>query len=177
MGTFHAVAWFTRDPNMEGVIPSMALAEVLMRRRSSWGGLIIGISVCSQACGDGAPMGPDLALDSAQSSTSSDDQGATSAALSDMPCEVSSLLSTYCISCHQRSLASVDELKMPGHDGPGTMADEAVQRMRASNSSRMPPDGNAPSANEIAAFSAWVKQGLPVEGCAAADAGARDAAL
>lgn len=100
----------------------------------------------------------------------SDAGGVTPGATSNLPCDVSALLSKSCGSCHgsptafgaPMSLVSWDDLAKPAPITMGrTVRDVALERMK-SDARPMPPAPHPRvSAAEIAAFDAWLKQGAP----------------
>ena len=127
------------------------------------------------ACADsGQPAGP---------STSSFDPNGSSAdagadvlgddAVSGLPCEVATLLSTYCVSCHgmtkvagvPMSLLSRAELAAASESEPTkSYAALSIERMRATNRP-MPPAGKQVLESEIQAFEAWLEAGMPEGNC------------
>jgi cytochrome c553 len=159
-----------------------------MRRRSLVSLLVLTMTA---ACGDdGGPAGPaaeplqgvagqaedagrDGGVTSADSAAPTAD-GATQgggAAASGLPCEVSALLGTYCVSCHGAtpipgvpvSLVSYADLSAPF---PGNKSISTAESARQSlESGRMPPGATKPSSAEIAAFAAWVDAGSPETSC------------
>lgn len=90
--------------------------------------------------------------------------------LGGLPCDVSNLLATYCVSCHGAespssgvSLASYADLTAPSKGTPNTS--EAALSLQRMQDMTMPPAGTAPPAAAIAAFEAWVTGGLPQGSC------------
>lgn len=93
---------------------------------------------------------------------------------SDIPCDVASVLSTYCLSCHSdppkagapMSLVSRDDLLASSAVVPGTLVGERVAARMQDASRPMPPSGMpAPSEGEVAIVAAWVAEGMPAELC------------
>jgi hypothetical protein len=90
--------------------------------------------------------------------------------LDGLPCDVASLLSTYCMACHGSSPSSgvsltsySDLLKTSKSDSTKNEAQLALARMQAGT---MPPSGyTAPSSSDLAAFSSWVSGGLKTGSC------------
>ncbi|MBP9112553.1 MAG: hypothetical protein KBF88_07065 [Polyangiaceae bacterium] len=89
---------------------------------------------------------------------------------SDMPCEVSSFLNSYCSKCHGSALRSgapmpltmrADLLKASSLAGRSN----AVLSLERVEAGTMPPSGSKPSGDEIAAFKRWVVAGAPEGSC------------
>jgi mono/diheme cytochrome c family protein len=101
--------------------------------------------------------------------------GGSSGGLAGLPCDVSALFQTSCVSCHYAGntqnippLASRDELAATSPLG-GTYAARALTRIQAGT---MPPGGTVPAA-EVTALSNWINGGLQAGSCGTAiDAGA-----
>jgi mono/diheme cytochrome c family protein len=101
----------------------------------------------------------------------------------DVPCDVYTVLSTYCWTCHgptptngaPQALVTLAQLQAPSPSyAAQSNGERAVVRM-ADTGSPMPPAGNpVPSAAEQATFAAWVDAGMPTGSCAT-DAGLPDA--
>ncbi len=106
--------------------------------------------------GDGDTNANDDALDAGDSSPGSAGEtleagaGAGPVGAGDLPCDVASLLATYCVACHQQppvagahvALLSASDLRASSPTRPGlTLGDEALARMQASDATRMPPGG------------------------------------
>lgn len=96
----------------------------------------------------------------------------------DLPCEVQSLLARRCQSCHSRMppgpLLSRADLYASSRSEPSkSTAAVALERLALSTALRMPPNPlEAATGQEIAAFRAWVEQGMPEGDCSqAVDAG------
>ena len=137
--------------------------------------------------GDGDTNANDDALDAGDSSPGSAGEtldagaGAGPVGAGDLPCDVASLLATYCVACHQQppvagahvALLSASDLRASSPTRPGlTLGDEALARMQASDATRMPPGGARPTPAEVDAFAAWVGAGEPAGACGSlADAG------
>jgi hypothetical protein len=84
---------------------------------------------------------------------------------SGVPCDVATILDTYCSSCHgvtpsaPSRLVTYSDLTKPSvANSANSEAQEALVRMKATTSP-MPPSGPKPSASEIATFEAWVTGG------------------
>ena len=84
-----------------------------------------------------------------------------------VPCDVATILDTYCASCHgvtpaggapSRLVTYADLTKPSVSNGANTEAEEALVRMKDTKSP-MPPGSPKPSASEIATFEAWVTGG------------------
>jgi cytochrome c553 len=160
-------------------------------RRSPLPSLLV-LSLATAACGsDGGPAGPSAdALQGVSAAGQDGGAGSTTADASaggagtdggspstgaggaaGLPCEVSALLGTYCVSCHGAtpipgvpvSLVSYADLSAPF---PGNKSISTAESARQSlESGRMPPTGAKPSSSEIAAFAAWVDTGAPETSC------------
>ena len=125
------------------------------------------------------------------SGNGADVDGGTGPALDDagnpvatgVPCDVETMLSSYCWSCHgvtpsggapSRLVTYGDLTKTSVSNGANTEAEQALARMK-DTTSPMPPSGPAPSASEIAAFEAWVTGGAAQgASCGGDDAGMVD---
>lgn len=103
--------------------------------------------------------------------------GTGSSAFPGLDCEVASVLASKCVACHGNPLAggapypllSRDDLVRPSPiDATQTVAQRSVARMRAAVSP-MPPATYPPAATaqDLAAFDAWISRGTPVETCGA----------
>jgi len=84
---------------------------------------------------------------------------------SGVPCDVETILNTYCWSCHgvtpsapSRLVTYSDLTKTSVSNSANTEAQQALVRMK-STTSPMPSSGTKPTASEIAAFEAWVTGG------------------
>lgn len=124
------------------------------------------------ACSGGGGPGPAGAPDGGGGGGGGTDGGGGGTA-ADLPCEVSSLISTYCITCHSNppltgvpsSLTSrADMMQAATSDASVTVGELAVTRMRATTLP-MPPAGARPTEADIAAFEAWVTAGYPAGAC------------
>jgi len=104
--------------------------------------------------------------------------GGGSGTVTGLPCEVATVLASKCTSCHGSPLAggapysllSLADLtaQSPTYAG-STVAQRCVTRMQQGT---MPPAPAAPvSAQEIAAFDAWVQGGMQAGSCGPVDAG------
>jgi cytochrome c553 len=101
--------------------------------------------------------------------------GSTTTVVSDLPCDVETMLATRCWSCHSDRplegappLTSVAAFQAPSiTDSSQTTGALALARIQ-STASPMPPLPAAPAtASEIATFSAWIAAGMPGgSGCA-----------
>jgi hypothetical protein len=101
----------------------------------------------------------------------------------DVPCDVYTVLSTYCWTCHgptptngaPQSLVTLAQLQAPSPSySTQSNGERAVVRM-ADATAPMPPAGNpAPTAADQATVAAWVDAGMPTGSCAT-DAGFPDA--
>ncbi|HTR49258.1 MAG TPA: hypothetical protein VMJ10_01045 [Kofleriaceae bacterium] len=94
--------------------------------------------------------------------------GSNANATGDLPCDVQTILSDHCTSCHgdppsngaPMSLVTYDDLIAPGTDGQ-SIAQRALVRM-TSTTMPMPPAPSAPvAATDIATFQAWVDAAMP----------------
>lgn len=89
----------------------------------------------------------------------------------DLPCEVQSLLARRCQSCHSGMppgplLSRADLIASSRTDPSKSTAAVALERLLLSTTLRMPPSPlEAAGTQEIAAFRAWVEQGMPEGGC------------
>ena len=127
----------------------------------------------------GCSSGNSFDSDGGSSNPVVDDSGTPVA--TGVPCNVQTLLSTYCWSCHgvtpsapSRLVTYADLTKTSVSNGANTEAEQALARMK-STTSPMPASGPAPSASEIAAFEAWVTGGAAQgASCGGADAGPVD---
>ena len=104
---------------------------------------------------------------------------AGTAAITDLPCAVASLVESKCAVCHGEepkgapmSLVTRADWLAPSKEMPGdTMGESALARMKDA-SSPMPPAGHpAATAEEIAAVMQWIDAGTPKETCAPAGSG------
>lgn len=95
----------------------------------------------------------------------------------DLPCDVATLLSTQCTSCHgsppsagaPMALNSLASLTAAAAGFPGqTNAQRSLVRMKDASSPMPPGTGVTVPAADIAAFSAWVSAGTPAGSCAPA---------
>ena len=92
--------------------------------------------------------------------------GAGTGAPTGLPCDVQQLLENRCIGCHMGksppALLTLADLRAPSPSNPAvSMAAEAVVRMKDPTNPMPPPPAEAPTADEIAVFQAWVAAGLP----------------
>jgi hypothetical protein len=131
---------------------------------------------------DAAPDAVDAGQEAADAAHESSDAGAGSdaatsgdAAMSDseLPCEIRDLLKMHCQGCHSAqsktgvSLMTYANLMAPTKSDPTIVVwKRALERMSSSDRP-MPPSGKGTpvSADEVAAFAAWVDQGVPAEQC------------
>jgi mono/diheme cytochrome c family protein len=100
--------------------------------------------------------------------------GAVASGASGLPCDVASLLSGKCATCHgatplpgvPMSLVTYADLTGPAKSDPSvTNAAMAVTRMM-STTTPMPPVGSpAATPTEIAALQSWIAAGYPMTGC------------
>jgi hypothetical protein len=95
----------------------------------------------------------------------------------DLPCDVASLLSAHCITCHgsppsggaPTSLNSMASLTAPATGFPGQdYAQRSLVRMQDSASPMPPGAGVSVPAADIAKFGSWVDAGTPAGSCAPA---------
>jgi hypothetical protein len=103
---------------------------------------------------------------------------------SDLPCDVASLLSSKCLTCHgthlaggaPMSLTSYAEMTAPAISDPTkTMAVVAVSRMM-NTASPMPPVGYPQATStEITALQSWISAGYPMTGCSSVTPTSADA--
>lgn len=103
--------------------------------------------------------------------------GSGSSAFPGLNCDVAAVLASKCVGCHGSPLAGSapyplltrDDLVRPSPiDATQTVAQRSVTRMRATVSP-MPPAAYPPAATaqDVAAFDAWISRGTPVESCGA----------
>jgi len=87
--------------------------------------------------------------------------------VTDVPCDVQTILATYCWSCHGATpsggapsrLVTYGDLTGPSVSNPSvSAAAQALTRMQAGT---MPAGGTKPTTAEIAAFATWVGNGTP----------------
>jgi hypothetical protein len=104
---------------------------------------------------------------------------------SDLPCDVASLLSSKCLSCHGTRLAGGAPMSLTNYaqltapaisDSSKTMAVVAVSRMMDTANPMPPPGYPAATSTEVAALQNWISAGYPTTGCSSvtpppADAG------
>lgn len=90
----------------------------------------------------------------------------------DLPCDVQSVLSDHCTSCHGNppsnapmSLVSYGDLLQPSSTG-GTMAQRALARMTDASMPMPPAPAARVPAAQIAIFQAWLDAGMPPGTCA-----------
>lgn len=136
--------------------------------------LLTSVLVLTTACALG-----DYSGTTAGNATTGQDGGSTGGGTvsGDLPCDVATLLSTHCTSCHgsppsgsaPMSLNSLATLTAAASGFPGqTNAQRSLVRMQNA-SSPMPPGATVTvPAAEIAAFSSWVDAGTPAGSCAPA---------
>jgi hypothetical protein len=102
--------------------------------------------------------------------------GSNSGSGGQLPCDVQSVLSDHCVSCHGNppsngapiSLVTYDDLIAPATGG-ATAAQRALVRM-TSTTSPMPPAPASPVPTaQIAAFQSWVNSGTPPGTCGTND--------
>lgn len=98
--------------------------------------------------------------------------GGGGGALAGLPCDVSDLLQTRCLQCHNGGamsasslpLTSYDDLVSPSpRDGSQTVAALALSRMQSADRP-MPPSSPLP-ASEVQVFASWVAADLPPGDC------------
>jgi mono/diheme cytochrome c family protein len=90
-----------------------------------------------------------------------------------MPCEVELLLRTHCQGCHSAMakngvpLMTLENLMAPSKADANTPVYARVAARISSAERPMPPMGKGTpvTAEELAAFQAWVDQGAPADGC------------
>lgn len=121
----------------------------------------------------GGPGGP--TVDAGHVFGPGDDAGPTGAP-SGLPCEVSNVIATYCIGCHNGSasapssvrLTSAAELTAPSASDPMySVAQRSWMRMTDAASPMPPLPAAAVPAADIDAFQAWIAAGYPAGDCAA----------
>ena len=134
--------------------------------------LLSSLLVLTTACVSGTTP---VALPGTRASGS--DGGSSSgdgAVAGDLPCDVATLLSTHCTSCHgsppsgnaPMSLNSLATLTAPATGFPGkTYAQRSLVRMQDPASPMPPGAGVTVTATEIAAFISWVDAGTPAGSC------------
>lgn len=106
--------------------------------------------------------------------------GGGSSVSNDLPCDIATILSDHCVSCHSGSnpaasvpLTSYAELMATSPAYPTqTVATRALARMMDATFP-MPPAGAIP-ADQIAAFQAWITAGTPKGDCGSAGGGGGD---
>lgn len=150
--------------------------------------MVLGAAAVVAACGNEAGV---LVH---HSSTTSDDAGATSdgglfgdittnvsgtgagtGGNTGLPCDVQQLLENRCVGCHVGTspppLLTYGNLVSVIRPGT-TMAQQCVLRMQSTTSPMPPPPAEAPTADEVATFAAWVDAGTPrAAACTGADGG------
>ena len=90
-----------------------------------------------------------------------------------LPCEVSTLLATYCVSCHgshllggaPMSLVTYADLAAKTPSDASKTAAQLSYELMTGSVNPMPPAGPRPSASQLSAFSAWLALGAPETGC------------
>jgi hypothetical protein len=117
--------------------------------------------------GGGAGAGPDAATATGTTGTSAS-----------LPCDVKAILADHCQVCHGSTLAGgapihlVTYADLTGTNRNGVVyAQRALDRMRNTMAQMPPPPSSAVTANEIAAFQAWVAAGTPAGDCATGGGG------
>lgn len=99
----------------------------------------------------------------------------TTTVVSDLPCDVATMLTTRCWSCHSDRplegappLTTVAAFQAPSiTDSSQTTGALALSRMQSTTSPMPPLPGSPATAGEIATFSAWIAAGMPAgSGCA-----------
>jgi hypothetical protein len=97
-----------------------------------------------------------------------------------LPCDITTILSTYCVSCHSSppvggaptALLTYTDLTAPAKsDATKTMAEVSVARMKSSTSPMPPKPGSPVAAADIATFEAWVAAGSPQGTCGDVETG------
>ncbi len=99
--------------------------------------------------------------------------GGSSTVAGDLPCDVASLLSSHCTTCHgsppsggaPMPLNSLAALTAVSTIPPQTYAQRSLFRMQDTASPMPPGTSLTVSATEIAAFSSWVDAGTPAGSC------------
>jgi hypothetical protein len=147
-----------------------------LARRQRWGEPALGLVFAALALTSCTPAPPTYLDDGKDGSANVDlagGGGGDMTALPGLPCEVSSLLNTYCLSCHGHppqgapvALATYEDLIAQSPVMPGQKLAERVLARMQDVASPMPP-GVAPTvpAKQIAAFKAWVDAGTPSGSC------------
>ncbi|MFO0734945.1 MAG: hypothetical protein U0270_03665 [Labilithrix sp.] len=106
--------------------------------------------------------------------------GAGTGAATGLPCDVQQLLENFCIGCHLATttypLLTYDDLQKPApSDNTKTMAVKSLERL--SNGTMPPKPAEAPTADEIATFKAWVDAKTPKGEVCTTPPGAADAGV
>ena len=103
------------------------------------------------------------------------------AAPTGVPCDVSSLLFTYCVSCHNAGraehgidLSSYEALTAMAN-GSETVAQRSLVRMHDTAFPMPPSPASLPSEAEVSSFEAWIASRYPRGSCGGADASVPDA--
>ena len=94
----------------------------------------------------------------------------------DLPCDVQTVLSDHCTSCHGNppsngapmSMVTYDDLIAPGLGG-ASVAQRALVRMTSTTSPMPPAPAAAVPAAQIATFQAWVDASMPPGTCSTSD--------
>ncbi len=96
-----------------------------------------------------------------------------SGSLSGLPCDVATLLSNQCLSCHGNTLAggatvhltTWEELTAPSAQDPKvSVAERSAVRLNDTKSP-MPPVGARVASSQISALEAWIQDGMPEGTC------------
>lgn len=155
-----------------------------MRNLLLFGCTVLAASVpfaCStSSSGNGATL-DDGAVSSGDDAATDDDfggvgvvpGGAGTGANTGLPCDIQAILEVRCIGCHSGTnpppLLTYDELMAKSKlDPTKTEAQLAAARLKSTTSPMPPPPAEPPTADEIAAFEAWVAAGTP-KGAACTD--------
>ncbi len=121
------------------------------------------------ALDDAAPttIGDDAATDDDFGQVGVVPGGAGTGANTGLPCDVQAILEVRCIGCHSGSspppLLTYKDLTSPSKSDPSkTEAQLSAVRLKSTTSPMPPPPAEAPTADEIATFEAWVAAGTPM---------------
>ncbi len=97
-----------------------------------------------------------------------------------LPCDIAAILQSKCVACHSSPpiggapmpLETYANLTASARSNPSvTVAAQSLTRMQSTTAPMPPPGNTAPTAQEIAAFQAWVGAGTPEGTCGGGDAG------
>jgi hypothetical protein len=100
-----------------------------------------------------------------------------------LPCDVQSVMSTRCTTCHGSTpsqgapmpLVTYADLTAPSRSNPSlTNAQAAVARMQSSTSPMPPAPASRATSSEITTVQSWISAGYPAGSCGGADGGTGD---